>query len=388
MTDAREAPFDTDAGGDPTAPPPFPYMRWAKRHLTAFSAKNLGMSGIGGLTPADVAPAGPTSYWLPEGEYGDPDLRRAVAVHEGVPADHVFASAGASLANFLVHLATARGGEVAVETPAYEALFALPPAVGAAVTTFARDPARGWRIDPDALRAAVGPRTRLLVVTDLHNPTGRRLEDDELGLLLDEAERVGAYLLVDEVYRELDPRVRPNAMVRAGLGHPRARRVVVTNSLTKAHGLGGLRVGWILAAPALVESIARWNDIVNPAHAVPSLAVAKAYLPSAAARVAVTRARADAHRALTIDWVRGRRDVAWSAPDGGITGLLALPPGTDDVAFAETARRDFDVVVVPGRFFRAPGHVRLSFGLAPDALPAALARLGEALDALGTRPFA
>ena len=248
---------------------PFPYMRWAKRHLTGFTPSNLGMSGIAGLTPTDIAPVGPTPYWMPEGEFGDPDLRAALAARDGVPADHVFVSAGASLANFLVYLAEARGAHVAVETPGYEALPRVAAAVGAGVTGFRRDPARGWRVDAGSLRAAVRPNTRLIVVTDLHNPSGARLHADDLALLVAEAERVGAAVLVDEVYRELDLTVRPTA----ALGRP---RVIVTNSLTKAHGLGGLRIGWILATPDRIQRIAEWNDLVCPAHPVPSIAVAKA----------------------------------------------------------------------------------------------------------------
>ena len=73
---------------------PFPYMRWAKTHLTGYFPSNLGMSGIPGLSPADVTAEGPVPYWAPEGAYGDPDLRAAIAAREGVAAENVFASAG------------------------------------------------------------------------------------------------------------------------------------------------------------------------------------------------------------------------------------------------------------------------------------------------------
>jgi len=363
---------------------PFPYMRWAKRHLTGFTPSNLGMSGIAGLTPSDVVPAGPTPYWMPEGEFGDPDLRALLAAREGVPTDHVFVSAGASLANFLVVLTETRGtrgtrgAHIAVETPAYEALLRLPDAVGASLTAFRRDPARGWRLDPGSVRAAVRPNTRLIVVTDLHNPTGVRLHADDLALLLAEAERVDAAVVVDEVYREMDLTVRPTA----ARGHP---RVIVTNSLTKAHGLGGLRIGWILAAPDRIARIAAWNDLVCPAHPVPSIAVAKAYLAQADARIAATRATIADRLERADAWVRGRPGVSWTRPDGGITGFLRLPAGTDGEAFAAFAFECHGVRVVPGAFFQAPDHVRLSFGLIPVNLDNALRALGTALDAWAAR---
>ncbi|MCC7138417.1 MAG: aminotransferase class I/II-fold pyridoxal phosphate-dependent enzyme [Planctomycetes bacterium] len=358
---------------------PFPYMRWAKRHLTGFTPSNLGMSGLASLTAAEFPSAPPAAYWAPEGPYGDPELRAALAAREGVPPDHVFVSAGASLANFLVYLAEARGGHVACEAPAYEALLRLPAAVSASCSTFRRDPARGWRIDPASLRTAVRPGTRLLVVTDLHNPTGVRLHADDLALLLAEAARVGAAVVVDEIYRELDTVVRPT------VARTLDPRVIVTNSLTKCHGLGGLRIGWILATPDRIERVAEWNDLVCPAHPVPSIAIAKAYLREADARVARSRAEAAARGAQTDAWVRGRRDVSWTKPDGGITGFLRLPAGSDGTAFAEHALATQGVRVVPGAFFQAPDHVRISFGLREPDLVRALGALGAALDAWARR---
>ncbi|HVG95026.1 MAG TPA: pyridoxal phosphate-dependent aminotransferase [Planctomycetota bacterium] len=360
-------PADDDA--------PFPYMRWAKRHLTDHGGSNLGMSGIAALTSREVPLPASLDWWAPEGEHGDPDLRTAIGARYGVPPDHVFATVGSSLANFLVYLAEARGAAVAVETPGYEALLRLPEAVGARLSTFRRVEERGWRIDPDDLRGAVGTGTRLLVVTDLHNPTGARLHPDDLALLIEEAERVDAAVLVDEVYLELDLTPRRTA----ALAHP---RVIVTNSLTKAHGLGGLRVGWILGSPGRIERIARWNDLVCPAHPVASVAVARAFLPRADAFLARTLA-AIPGRLETVDaWVRSRRDVTWCRPDGGITGFLRLEGGLDGDRLAEHAFGAHGVRVVPGSFFQSPRHVRISYGLPEARLAEGLVALGRAIEDL------
>jgi len=352
---------------------PFPYMRFAKTKLTAFGGLNLGMSGIAGLTAADVPPPKDTPYWAPEGEFGDPDLRTAVAAHAGVGEDRVFVSAGSSLANFLVYLTEARGAHVAVETPVYEALSALPRAVSATVSTFRRDETRGWRLDPGSLRAAVTSDTRLLVVTDLHNPTGARLHPDDLALLVAEAERVDAAVLVDEVYLEMDLEPRRTA------AHSHSR-VIVTSSLTKAHGLGGLRIGWILADPARIAKIAAWNDLVCPAHPVPTIAVAKAYLPLATQFLARTKALIRERVERTDRWIEAREDVSWVRPAGGITGFLRLPEGVDSDALAEHAWTRHGVRVIPGSFFESNAHVRISYGLPAADLDKALAALGRALD--------
>jgi aspartate/methionine/tyrosine aminotransferase len=352
----------------------FPYMRWAKRHLTGFTPMNLGMSGVASLTPADLPWPQDVPYWAPEGEFGDPGLREAIAAHAGVPAERVFASAGSSLANFLVYHAEARGGHVAVETPGYEALLALPQAVGGTVATFARVEERDWRIDPDALRAAAKAGTRLLVVTDLHNPSGKRLHPDDLALLLEVAEARDAAVVVDEVYLEL-------ALEPARTAALASDRVIVTNSLTKAHGLGGLRIGWVLASPERVHRIAAWNDLVSPAHAAPSIAVAKAYLSRAVPFLARTKAMLRERLSEADAWVSARGDVSWRRPDGGLSGFLRLPAGVTGDALAERAFRDHGVRVIPGSFFQSPGHVRLSYGLPAADIEKALAALGQAIDA-------
>ena len=357
--------------GDDEAP--FPYMRWAKRHLTGYAPLNLGMSGIPTVSPADFPLPREIGYWAPEGEYGDPALRALIAARFGVSTDRVFASAGSSLANFLVYLATARGAHVAAETPAYQSLHGLAAAVGAGLSTFRRDEARGWRIDPASLAEAVTKKTRLIAVTDLHNPSGARLSADDLALLVAAAERVDAAVLVDEVYLEL-------ALEPARTAALASHRVIVTNSLTKAHGLGGLRIGWILAHPSRIEAVAQWNDLVCPAHPVPSIEVAKAYLPRADAFLARTRATIEPRLRRVDAWVRSRGDVSWVKPAGGISGFLRLPKGVDGDRLAERAAKDYGVQVIPGSFFQASDHVRVSYGLPEADLDRALLALSRALD--------
>jgi aspartate/methionine/tyrosine aminotransferase len=357
---------------------PFPYMRWAKRHLTAYAPSNLGMSGIASVSTTELPYPPDVPYWAPEGERGDPELRALLGARYGVDPEGVFVSAGSSLANFLVYLAEARGGHVAAETPAYESLLRTPEAVGATVAAFRRDESRGWRLDAASLEKAARPGTKLLVVSDLHNPTGARLHRDDLALLLDHARRRDAAVLVDEVYLEL----ATEPARTAALADP---RVLITNSLTKSHGLGGLRVGWVLGHPDRIRRLAEWNDLVCPAHPVPSIVLAKRYLPDADRFLARTRAAIAPRLAQADAWVRSRRDVSWVTPAGGITGFLRLPPGTSGDALSEHAMTAHAVRVIPGSFFQAPGHVRISYGLAEGDLARALESLGHALDDLARR---
>jgi aspartate/methionine/tyrosine aminotransferase len=350
-------------------------MRWAKRHLGAFTPKNLGMSGVRTPSADELPLPREIPYWAPEGEHGDPELRAAIARRHGVAPEQVFVTAGTSLANFLVFLAEARGGHVAVETPGYESLLGTAPLLGGTVSTFRRVEARGWRVDPEELARAVRPGTRLVVVSDLHNPSGAALHPEDLALLAREAGRVGARVLVDEVYLEL-------SLVPRETAARRDPRVIATNSLTKAHGLGGLRIGWVVASPETVERVSLVNDLVCPAHPTPSIAIAKAYLARADDFLAATRATI-AHRLEQADaWVRSRGDVSWQRPAGGISGFLRLPAGMSGDRLAAHALERHGVQVIPGSFFQSEDHVRISYGLPPADLAAALDSLGRAVDDL------
>jgi aspartate/methionine/tyrosine aminotransferase len=353
---------------------PFPYMRWAKTHLhAAWGGSNLGMSGVRPPSETECA-----AWGLPPlSKVGEPEkaLKSILAAQSGIPPEGIYLTAGTSHANFIACLALARGGRLAVETPAYEALPRLGLTVGAEVVPLPRSEARGWRFDADALAEAVGPETNLLLVTDLHNPTGQRLEAADLDLLIEAAERAEAWLLVDEVYQAFDPEPRRTAALR----HP---RVLTTNSLTKVHGLGDLRCGWILGDPEVIARIAAWDDLVHPQQPPASLAAAACYLPHAAGRVATLREEAAARIAQVDAWVDQTAGVTWTVPAGGMTGLLSLAtdagPGNGD-RVAARVYADAGVRVVPGSFFQCPSSLRISYQLEAEDLDRALGALGRAI---------
>jgi aspartate/methionine/tyrosine aminotransferase len=351
-------------------------MRWAKAFLDPADPLNLGLSGVSGPTPGEIPALRPPA----EGQVGDPEARLKAALAErlGSRPESIHLASGTSHANFIAWLAFARGGRVAAETPAYEALQRLALAVGASLTTFRRDPARGWRIDARSLSEAALPGTSLIAVTDLHNPSGARLAPEDLDLLVRTAERVDALVLVDEVYLDFDPEDRPSAALRSP-------RVLSTNSLTKAHGFGDWRMGWVLGDPARIRAIDEWDDLVCPRLPRLPMWEALAYLPHAPARLARVRAEAGARIEQVDAWVRSRRDAWWTRPAGGLTGFVRL--GTHDRPLdgdvvARRLHEEAKVRVVPGSFFQMPGWIRLSFGLPADRLARALDALGATLDRL------
>ena len=348
---------------------PFPYMRWAKAHLDGtWGPSNLGMSGVRPPSAEERE-----AWGLPStSEIGDPlpALKAALAEAAGLTPAHVYVTAGTSHANFIAALTLARGGRLAVEDPAYEALPRLAQAISAEVVPLRRDPARGWRFDPADLDAAAAADVDLFLVTDLHNPSGQRLDDADLEALTQAAAACDAHVLVDEVYQAFDPTPR-----RTAVHHD--PRILTTNSFTKTHGLGDLRCGWIFADPEVITRIEAWDDLVHPQQPPAMLAYATRCLPHAPARLASLREEAEARIEQVDRWVQSTPGVSWVRPVGGITGFLALEAPLDGDRVAARLLEETGIRIVPGSFFQRPDHLRISYQLDE-------AELARALDALGT----
>jgi aspartate/methionine/tyrosine aminotransferase len=348
-------------------------MHFAKFHTAA--RYNLATSGVMdcdiaelGLDWDDLALHGPNA-----GGY-DP-LTALVAERFGIdPASVVMAGGGASFANHLALAAlVAPGDEVLAESPTYELLGATLGYLGARVRRFERRLDEGWRLDPERIAAAMGPKTRLVALTNLHNPSSALASDAEVRAVAAAAAAVGADVLVDEVYRELTFGDGPAATSFA----PDAN-IVVTSSLTKAYGLSGLRCGWILAPAALAERMRRLNDLfgVHPPHVSERMAVvAFDRLPAIGARAeAILQQNRAAYRALLED-APALEQVVF---DQGTTVFPRLRAGDGDALFARLMA-DFETSVVPGRFFGLPDHIRVGLGGDPLATRAGLERLARAL---------
>ncbi len=370
------------------------YIEWAK--LRSQARYNLAASGVMhyplrdlGATPDDIEISGPS--W-----YGYAPLVEALAGKCGVQPESVVAAIGTSQANHLVMAAlVAPGDEVLIEHPAYDPLVSLASHLGAHVKRFLRRPATGFAIEADEVARLVTPRTRLIAITHLHNPTGAGVEEATLRQLGAVAGREGARVLVDEVYLEMLalPATAAGAENEAGRAkrggvNPPLRSAarlgpefVVTSSLTKAYGLSGLRCGWILAEPELARRIWRVNDLFCniPAHPAERLSVlALQKLPQIAQRAGALLA---ANRRLLDAFLDSRHDLQAFRPAAG-TVVFPRWRGGDAERLCALLREKYDTAVVPGRFFEMPEHFRLGIGGATADLEAGLERLGRALDEL------
>ncbi len=302
-------------------------------------------------------------------------LRDAIAERYGVTAEQIVAADGTSMANFLAMAALIHpGDEVLIERPTYEPLLGAASFLGGAITRFERRFADDFRIDLDAVASALTERTRLIVITNLHNPSSALCKEDDLRALGELARRANARILIDEVYLDSASPPRPSA---AHLGP----EFICTNSLTKVYGLSGLRCGWILAEPELAERMWRLNDLfgVNQAHPAERLAcIAFENLEKVSGD---TPAMLGANRALFNDFAAARRDLACIPAEHGI---VAFPrwAGGDTQRLDDFLRERYETAIVPGSWFEMPDHFRIGLGCPTAALEEGLQRLGSALDQL------
>jgi hypothetical protein len=295
-------------------------------------------------------------------------LREAIARRYGVAPEQVVGADGTSMANFLAMATLIEpGDEVLIEHPTYEPMLGVASFLGAQIKRFERK-APHFRLDPDAVRAAMSDKTRLIALTNLHNPSGAMAEEAELRAIAE----LGPRVLIDEVY--LDAAGRRSAV---HLGP----QFVCTNSLTKVYGLSGLRCGWILAEPGLAERMWRLNDLfgVNQAHPAERLAcIAFDRLDEVIGDTPAMLAR---NRAAFNAFLAGRDDLQCMPAEHGITAFPRWAGGDTDRLDA-LLRERYDTSVVPGRWFEMPEHFRVGFGYPTDVLEEGLRRLGAALDEL------
>jgi aspartate/methionine/tyrosine aminotransferase len=308
--------------------------------------------------------------------YGYAPLQERLAKLNGVSPEYVVAAAGTSMANHLAMAATVEpGDEVLVEHPTYELLVTTLQYLGATVRYFERRIEDEFRIDLAEVERQMTPRTRLIAITNLHNPSGALVSEDTLSTLGDLANRHHALVLVDEVYLEALFEQRPRPAVHLG------EQFLVTSSLTKAYGLSGLRCGWVLAAPALAQRMWHINDLygVNAAH--------PAELLSMIALDNLDRVTARARQILhtncrTLDeFLAARHDLVYFRPEFGTLIFLTLRSGrVDDLN--RLLRDKYDTCVAPGSYFDMPQGFRVGIGGDPEMTREGLKRLGMALDEL------
>ncbi len=347
------------------------YMEFSKLHSEA--TYNLATSGVSNCSLGDLSLEFDTLELHGKTIYGYQPLLDAIGRIKGVPADCVVEAAGTSMANHLAMAALfAHGEEVLIEEPTYELLLNTACYLGAQVRRFQRSAEDNYALNPAEVARNLTPRTRLIVLTNMHNPSSTLIPEESLRAVGELARSVGAHVLVDEVYLE----VLHHPPVESAFHY--GSHFVTTSSLTKGYGLGGLRCGWILAEPALANRIWRLNDLfaATPVHLAELLSM------QAIEQIEILAARADrlinANRQAWIEIIEGHPAIDGALPPVGTTVFPRLRQGNVS-SFCEFLRAEYQTSVVPGSYFERPQHIRI--GLAGEAAMTreGLIRLADAL---------
>ncbi len=349
------------------------YMHWAK---TSSVAKfNLATSGLGNLSLKDLR-VSLDDLEITDGGYGYAPLMQAIGQRYRVDATSIVTAAGTTFANHLAMAAIVKpGDEVIFEQPAYEPMLAACRYLGAEVKRFFRKFENGFQVDPSEIESQLTDRTRLIVLTNLHNPSGVMTDENTLQAVGQLAQRVGARVLIDEVYIETLFEEHPRTAFHLG------REFVITNSLTKTFGLSGLRCGWILAEPELAKRMWLLNDLfaATPVHAGERLSViAFQQIDDLAQRA---KSLLDRNRQLLNEFLDTREDLEVVRPQFGTVMFPRVVKGTS-AALCELLREKYETTVVPGRFFEMPEHFRVGIAGDSQVLERGLERLDDALDEL------
>jgi aspartate/methionine/tyrosine aminotransferase len=309
---------------------------------------------------------------------GIPALREHIAaLYDGATAENVLVTVGAAEANYITtRTLLSAGDEVVIMLPNYMQVWGIAKNHGMRVKSFHLREEHGWAPDLDELREAVGADTKLIAVCNPDNPTGYILTEAEMDAIVAAAQRVGAWILADEVYSGAE-RV---ADERTPSLYGRYDKVVATGSLSKAYGLPGLRIGWAVGPADTVDDIwARHEYTTISATMLSNVLAAIALSPEVRPRL-IQRTRSYIRQGYPLleEWMAGHPNTfSLIPPQAAAIAFVRYHLDINSSAFTERLRREKSVLIVPGDHFGMDHFVRISFGLPHGYLVPALDRIRE-----------
>ncbi len=353
---------------------------------------NLAESGVHPLTVSELVDTEPLREMLSRQLLGYPqtngtaELRGAIAaMYPEATADHVEVTNGGSEANCVLLMRLVQPGDAVVSmTPNYMQAPALARGLGADVSPWPlREESDGrrfrWVADLDALARLVTPRTRLILLCNPNNPTAMRLDEATLDGICRIAGSVGAWVLSDEIYRGAEREADDTPTIWG-----RYERAVVSSGLSKAYGLPGLRIGWIVAPPELVSELWGIHDYTTIAPGgindlLARIALSPDRRPKLLAR---TRGIIRANYPLVESWIARHEGLTHAAPEAGAIAFVRYRHPIESVELVSRLRDERGVLIVAGSHFDMDGYIRVGFGGETDHVAHALDRAGELLDSI------
>ncbi|HEX5438645.1 MAG TPA: aminotransferase class I/II-fold pyridoxal phosphate-dependent enzyme [Gemmatimonadaceae bacterium] len=352
---------------------------------------DMSESGIHAVTLGELVTLGldlPAMLETPLGysqSNGTPPLReRIAALYPGATPAHVEVTNGTSEANYIVALSQLSAGDrFAMEMPNYMQLWGVPRSLGAVMAPFHMHCGAdgGWTIDWEDFERAVTPGTKLVYITNPNNPTGAVLSSADMHRLVARCEDVGAYLVADEVYQGSEYEA-PLTRSFWGLSD----RVIVTSGLSKAYGIPGVRIGWIVGPPEIVAQCWAQHDYITISPSRLSDAIAHVAVGPAVRRRLYDRTRVilQENRPVVEAWVHGLNGLlAWTPPPATAMGFMhcgGALAGIPSEMIATHLRESRSVLIVPGSQLGAEGYLRIWIGATRERLEDGLARIARGLE--------
>jgi len=345
---------------------------------------NLSESGVHPLnlkellTPAEIEALTEVELGYTQTN-GTTGLRERIArLYPGIGLEQILTTAGSSEANFLLMWSLLEpGDEVLFEIPNYMQIGGLMRAFGAKVKTFSLRESLGWQPDLDEMRRLVTPKTKLIALTNPNNPTGAVLDPEIMKGIVDLAASAGAWIVADEVYQGAELSGVPTPSFWG-----RWEKTLVVNGLSKAYGLPGLRIGWIIGPEENVKRTWPYHDYTTISPSALSDRLATLVLaPGTRDRIlARTRGILNANFPILEAWLKDHGGLfSFRPPQAGAICFARYALEVNSTDLVERLIREKSVLVVPGDHFETDGYLRFGYGPEKGYLLRALGRIDEVL---------
>ena len=354
--------------------PPFDLLHW---FVDNHSAKyNISLSD---MLPATLSEVGLKIAELNLAEnfpHGSPELRELLAEQHSASPDRVLVTASCSEANLDVCAALLKPGDDAIVVmPNYPPLRDLPKGVGANVREFYLKPEEDFKLDVEGLEKMVTKKTRLIILTNINNPTSSMVDEDQLSRLADLAKRKDLHVMCDETFRELAFEKKPPTAAILG------DRMIVTNTMSKVYGMGGLKLGWVVAGGTALERILNFTEYNTVSSSGLSDRIALFVLRDKKKYIERARNIITKNRPVVEEWFERNEKVHWDDPG---VGNMAFPQLEVDVdRLAKVLLEKHETIIAPGSYFGVKDRFRLGFGRKTEDLVTGLENLDRALKSMG-----
>lgn len=312
--------------------------------------------------------------------FGYPDLVRNVSDIYGVSEKEVLITSGSTHANFIsCALLLKEGDEIIIEDPVYTPLLDLVKAFNCKIRPLERRFDEDYILDIERLNEMVTKDTKLIIATNLHNPSGAMTEKRTFKALSEVAQDNDVHVLSDEVYRDFMMEDAPLPFCTfSELG-------ISTCSLSKFYGGGALRVGWALADPDIVNRGRKLNDYLIAVNSCAGERFGAKILENRSWYVDTVKRITQRNYPIIRKWIEGRSDLKWVEPKYGVIAFPKILGDFDSMELAQLLLDKYRTMISPGRFFGPQDHFRIGFGGEEDMVRGGLEKLGLALDELGNK---